>query len=140
MDAVGSAGGVDPEAFGPYEVLNQIGHGGFATVYLCTDDESQLYAVKEFISDSGIEVDREKAANERACLERFDHQNVLSLHDVVRGKAFLFFPCRPWPMLRTMRFQKRIALLVELAYCTVLCAGRRLERGRSAGSGVLRRW
>ena len=55
---------------GPYTLVEEIGQGGFATVWLATDEEGNTVAVKRFAAEHGKEVDKEKAANERACLPR----------------------------------------------------------------------
>jgi RIO-like serine/threonine protein kinase len=71
-------------ALGPYSIVDQIGQGGFATVYLGSDEEGNTVAIKQFATEHGTDVDKEKAANERACLERLgDHPHILSLRDVV---------------------------------------------------------
>ena len=72
---------------GPYTLVESIGQGGFATVWLAHDEEGNTVAVKRFSADHGKAVDKEKAANERACLERFDHPNVLALLDAVEDEA-----------------------------------------------------
>ena len=72
---------------GPYTLVEEIGQGGFATVWLATDQEGNRVAIKRFEADHGKEVDREKAANERACLERLEHPNVLTMLDVVADEA-----------------------------------------------------
>lgn len=68
---------------GEYTLVSELGRGGFATVWLATDDEAQPHALKKYGTEHGSEVDTQKAQNERVCLERFDHPNVLSLRDVV---------------------------------------------------------
>ena len=72
------------QSIGPYTLTQQIGEGGFATVYLATDESGQPFALKHFITRHGEHIDRAKAKNERTCLERFDHPNVLALKDIVR--------------------------------------------------------
>jgi serine/threonine protein kinase len=72
---------------GPYTLVEEIGQGGFATVWLATDEEGNTVAVKRFSADHGREVDKEKAANERACLERLRHPNVLTMLDAVADEA-----------------------------------------------------
>ena len=72
---------------GPYTLVEEIGQGGFATVWLATDQEGNKVAIKRFEADHGKEVDREKAANERACLERLEHPNVLTMLDAVADEA-----------------------------------------------------
>ena len=72
---------------GPYTLVEEIGQGGFATVWLATDQEGNRVAIKRFEADHGKEVDREKAANERACLERLEHPNVLTMLDAVADDA-----------------------------------------------------
>ncbi|GGZ28969.1 protein kinase domain-containing protein [Streptomyces poonensis] len=68
----------DPVAFGPYEVLQGIGRGGFGRVYLCRDAEGLLVAVKtlhaEYAADDGI---RQGFAHEvRAALRVRDEYTV----------------------------------------------------------------
>ena len=72
---------------GPYTLVEEIGQGGFATVWLATDEQGNTVAVKRFAADHGKEVDKEKAANERACLERLGHPNVLTMLDAVADEA-----------------------------------------------------
>ena len=72
---------------GPYTLVEEIGQGGFATVWLATDQEGNKVAIKRFAAEHGKEVDREKAANERACLERLKHPNVLTMLDAVADEA-----------------------------------------------------
>lgn len=77
----------DPTSLGPYTLVEQIGQGGFASVWLAADEEGNNVAVKRFAADHGRDVDREKAKNERACLERMDHPNVLALLDAVEDEG-----------------------------------------------------
>ena len=72
---------------GPYTLVEEIGQGGFASVWLATDEGGNKVAVKRFAADHGKEVDKEKAANERACLERLGHPNVLTMLDAVADEA-----------------------------------------------------
>ena len=72
---------------GPYTLIEEIGQGGFATVWLATDEEGNMVAVKRFTAEQGKEVDKEKAANERACLVKLDHPNVIALLDAVEDEA-----------------------------------------------------
>ena len=61
-------------AFPGYTVVSELGKGGFATVYLAhADEDGETVAIKQFLTEHGAALDREKAANERACIERFDH-------------------------------------------------------------------
>ncbi len=66
-------------AVGPYVLVSQLGKGGFATVHLATDDEGEPHALKLFETEHGLDVDRAKADNEKACLRRLEHVNVLRL-------------------------------------------------------------
>ena len=45
---------------GPYTLVEEIGQGGFATVWLATDQEGNRVAIKRFEADHGKEVDRER--------------------------------------------------------------------------------
>ena len=74
-------------AFPGYTVVSELGKGGFATVYLAhADEDGETVAIKQFLTEHGAALDREKAANERACIERFDHANVLALRDIVEDE------------------------------------------------------
>ena len=58
-------------AFPGYTVVSELGKGGFATVYLAhADEDGETVAIKQFLTEHGAALDREKAANERACIER----------------------------------------------------------------------
>lgn len=71
--------------FAGHSVVEEIGEGGFAKVYLCTSDATgDAVAIKQFVSEHGVEVDREKAFNELAVLRQLgEHPHVLRLLDVV---------------------------------------------------------
>ena len=74
-------------SFPGYTVVSELGKGGFATVYLAhADEDGETVAIKQFLTEHGAALDREKAANERACIERFDHANVLALRDIVEDE------------------------------------------------------
>ena len=66
-------------------MVQELGKGGFATVYLATQDTTgEAYAIKQFTSENGREIDEDKATNERAVLERLgDHEHVVRLCDIV---------------------------------------------------------
>lgn len=44
----------------PYTIVGEIGQGGFATVYLASDEEGRPVAIKKFATEHGAEVDMEK--------------------------------------------------------------------------------
>ncbi|WP_225850225.1 protein kinase [Streptomyces sp. HPF1205] len=51
----------EPEAFGPYRVLELVGEGGFGRIHLCQDDDGILVAVKtlheQYAADPGVRED-----------------------------------------------------------------------------------
>lgn len=52
-------------AFPGYTVVSELGKGGFATVYLAhADEDGETVAIKQFLTEHGAALDREKAANE----------------------------------------------------------------------------
>ena len=61
---------------------------GLVSACVAIDVTAAPAAIVECVAKSSAalvcRIDAEKAANERACLERFDHPNVLALRDVVR--------------------------------------------------------
>ena len=75
--------------FEGYAVVESIGEGGFASVYLATSDATgDEVAIKCFASEHGKAVDEEKAANELAVLKLLGegHPNVVRLLDVVEDE------------------------------------------------------
>ena len=54
------------EQLGPYSIVEQIGQGGFATVYLASDEDGKPVAIKKFATDHGTAVDKEKVLAARA--------------------------------------------------------------------------
>ena len=75
--------------FNGYQVVEELGTGGFATVHLATQDATgEAFAVKQFTSENGREVDEEKSKNERAVLEKVgEHKNIVRLCDIVDDAA-----------------------------------------------------
>ena len=71
--------------FSGYSVVEEIGEGGFAKVYLATSDQTgDAVAIKQFLSEGGAELDKIKAANEVAVLHKLGaHENVVRLLEVV---------------------------------------------------------
>ena len=48
--------------FNGYQVEEELGTGGFATVHLATQDATgEAFAIKQFTSENGREVDEEKS-------------------------------------------------------------------------------
>ena len=92
---------------GDYTLVSELGRGGFATVWLATDDNARSHAIKRFSADHGSDTDTEKAANERACLERFDHPNVMRLEDVVKDArgvdALVLTYCEGGDLIKRMK-------------------------------------
>ena len=71
MVAAAAAAMAAAASFGGYTVVQELGKGGFATVYLATQDTTgEAYAIKQFTSENGRDIDEDKATNERAVLER----------------------------------------------------------------------
>ena len=57
--------------FSGYSVVEEIGEGGFAKVYLATSDQTgDAVAIKQFLSEGGAELDKIKAANEATVIEK----------------------------------------------------------------------
>ena len=85
MVAAAAAAMAAAASFGGYTVVQELGKGGFATVYLATQDTTgEAYAIKQFTSENGRDIDEDKATNERAVLERLgDHEHVVRLCDIV---------------------------------------------------------
>lgn len=71
-----------PRAFGRYELMDQLGEGGFGVVYSCIDEKGERRALK-IIKTSGV-ADEEalhRFLREIRALRAVDHPNVIKLHD-----------------------------------------------------------
>jgi hypothetical protein len=71
-----------PRAFGRYELMDQLGEGGFGVVYSCVDDRGTRRALK--IIKTSRESDEEslhRFLREIRALRAVDHPNVIKLHE-----------------------------------------------------------
>ena len=76
----------DAATFKGYEVVQELGTGGFATVHLATSESSgEAYAIKQFTSELGHDTNIEKAGNERAGMRPRARRGIFSF--------LLFRPC-----------------------------------------------
>lgn len=81
---------------GRYELLNEIGRGGFATVYRARDNElDRLVALKELkaslLTDAG---GIERFRREARLIARLDHPHIVTVHDVGQARERHFIVMR----------------------------------------------
>lgn len=77
---------MDPGTFGKYQVRRLLGHGAFASVYLCLDpDLDSLVAIKllgeRFLEDEDV---KSRFVQEARILRRLDSERILRVHTIDR--------------------------------------------------------
>ena len=82
----------DKDIMNDYKLLGELGSGYFSNVYLVSDCEGKLYALKvikkaKFKSKENIQ----KILVEKLILKALKHENILKLYKTIQSKKNLYF-------------------------------------------------
>jgi serine/threonine protein kinase len=89
-DENSSAASNDYYMINQYVVIKKIGSGSQGTILLASDKENNLFAIKKIINKKKISFqkndDTNYIKNEISIMKRIDHDNVISLHEVIEDQ------------------------------------------------------
>ncbi len=90
---------------GRFEILRELGRGGFGVVYEARDRELGRQVALKFVRAGPAEADEGRVRREAEAIARLSHPNLITLHDVGRsdGSPYLVFE-----LLRGKTLQERI--------------------------------
>jgi len=90
---------------GRFEILRELGRGGFGVVYEARDRELGRQVALKFVRPGQAELDEGKVAREAEAIARLSHPNLITLYDVGRNETG---PYLVFELLRGKTLQERI--------------------------------
>jgi len=149
LEGVCQASSPIPDAWGPFRITGEIGHGSYGTVYSALDHNLGVEVALKVIraGATGEEVDAARALNEARLLAQINHPNVVRVYwaeqigqevgismELVRGRTL------HWLVRTNGPFSASETMLIGVDLCRAVAAvhGARLLHGDIKANNVMR--
>ncbi|HEY3756901.1 MAG TPA: serine/threonine-protein kinase [Opitutaceae bacterium] len=93
LDTFGAEPASMPQRIGPYELLDEIGHGGMGRVFLARQEGLERIVALKVVSEQGfLSTEAElRFRREARTIARLHHPNIVTIHDMGRAEGCVYF-------------------------------------------------